>query len=65
MSDEAERKRKAEQLRAQISRYKKKGDVGEDKESCVPEGPESKSPAGKSPREFVQERMRELDEEKP
>lgn len=59
--DEAARKRKAEELRAQISKYRKKDHAGE--ESCAQEETPSKSPAGKSPREFVEERMRELDEE--
>ena len=60
--DEAARKRKAEQLRAQISKYKKKDEAGEGKESCAPEEPETKSTPGQSPREFIDERMRELDE---
>jgi hypothetical protein len=59
--DEAARKSKAEHLREQISKYKKKDDAGEGEESS--DEPESKSPAGKSPREFIHERMRELDEE--
>lgn len=67
--DEAARKRKAEQLRAQISRYKKKEDAGEDTdaggdtESCASEEAAPESHAGKSPRQFVEERMREIDKE--
>jgi len=62
--DEAARKSKAEHLRAQISKYKKKdGAAEDDKDACASEEPESKSTAGKSPRDFVQERMRELDKE--
>ena len=61
--DEAARKSKAEHLRAQISKYKKKDDTGEDKDPCAPEEPESKSTAGKSPREFIHDRMHELDKE--
>ncbi len=58
--DEAARRNRSESLRAQISKYKKR----EGDEQSVPEDPEDKSHAGKSPREFIQERMRELDKEK-
>jgi len=61
--DEAARKKKAEQLRAQISKYKKKDDAAEDAESDESEEHESKSSEGMSPRDFVHERMRELDKE--
>lgn len=60
--DEAARKKKAEQLRAQISKYKKKDDAGEEG-SLEPEDPQTNSATGKSPRDFIQDRMRELDEE--
>ncbi len=61
--DEAARKSKAEKLRAQISKYKKKDEACEDEKSSDSEEPQSKSPAGKSPRDFINERMRELGEE--
>jgi len=61
--DEAARRERSEKLRAQISSYKKKGSVQDDKGSGVAEDQPSGSHAGKSPREFIQERMRELDRE--
>ncbi|HEY0761939.1 MAG TPA: hypothetical protein VGD61_06160 [Pyrinomonadaceae bacterium] len=60
--DEAARKKKAEHLRAQISKYKKKDAAAGDAESDESED-ESKSSEGMSPRDFVEERMRELDKE--
>jgi len=60
--DEVARRERAEKLRAQISRYKKKDNVPDDESSAEPEEPRSDSHAGKSPREFIQEKMRELDE---
>ena len=56
--DEGARASRADKLRERISRLKEGGDEGE---SSEPEG--EKHGAGKSPREFVHERMRELDEE--
>lgn len=61
--DEAARKKKAEHLRAQISKYKKKDDAAKDAECDESEEHESKSSEGMSPRDFVEERMRELDKE--
>ena len=57
--DEAARKERSDKLRAQISRLKKP--EASDASDCVPEEPQSESPAGKSPRDFINERMRELD----
>ena len=57
--DEAARKERADKLRAQISRLKKPEES--DASECAPEEPKSESPAGKSPRDFINERMRELD----
>jgi len=61
MDDEAARKARSEKLRTQIDRLKKKD--GSDTSTSVPEKPDCDSSGGKSPREFIHERMRELDEE--
>jgi hypothetical protein len=59
--DETARKERADKLRAQISRLKNPDKS--DTSTCVPEEPQSESSAGKSPRDFINERMRELDKE--
>ena len=56
--DQAARDSKAEKLREQISKLKNQDNDGADKESSRPEGPQTKSP-----RDFVNERMREMDKE--
>ena len=56
--DEEARASRAEQLRQRISRLKEGGDAAD---SPQPGG--EKHDSGKSPREFIHERMRELDEE--
>jgi len=61
--DEAARKIRAQKLRAQISKYKKEDEAGEENESNSSEEPESEGHSGMSPREFIHERMRELDKE--
>jgi hypothetical protein len=56
--DQADRDSKAEKLREQISKLKNRDNAGADEESSGPEDPQPKSP-----RDFVNQRMRELDEE--
>jgi len=56
--DQAARDSKAEQLREQISRLKNQDNAGAEKESSSTEEPQTKSP-----RDLVNERMREMDEE--
>ena len=58
--DQAARDSKAEMLREQISRLKNQDNGGAEKESSSSENPQTKSP-----RDFVNERMREMDEEEP
>ena len=58
--DQAARDSKAEKLREQISRLKNQDNAGTEKESSSSENPQTKSP-----RDFVNERMREMDEEEP
>jgi len=58
--DQAARDSKAEMLREQISRLKNQDNAGTEKESSSSENPQTKSP-----RDFVNERMREMDEEEP
>ena len=58
--DQAARDSKAEMLREQISRLKNQDNAGTEKESSSSENPRTKSP-----RDFVNERMREMDEEEP
>ena len=58
--DQAARDSKAEMLREQISRLKNQDNAGTEKESSSSENPQTKSP-----RDFVNERMREMDEEQP
>jgi hypothetical protein len=57
--DEAARKSRADKLREQISRLKNRGDAGGDKEASEPD---DARPA-KSPRDFINEKMRERAEE--
>ncbi len=59
--DEAARKSRAEKIREQISSLKNPDEVGDDKAPRSPEDP-NKSQGGKSPRDFIHERMRDLDE---
>jgi hypothetical protein len=61
--DEAARQDRAEKLRGQISRLKKQDDAGDEQESSQSEDSQPQTRSGKSPRDFIQERMRELDEE--
>ena len=56
--DQAARDSKAEKLREQISRFKNQDNAGAEKESSS-----SEDPPTNSPRDFVNERMREMDEE--
>ena len=56
--DQAARDSKAEMLREQISRLKNQDNAGAEKESSSSEPAQTKSP-----RDFVNERMREMDEE--
>jgi len=56
--DETARKIRAQKLRAQISKLRKPDAAGE---SDSAEEEESEPQHGKSPREFIEERMRELD----
>jgi hypothetical protein len=56
--DQAARDSKAQKLREQISRLKDQDKAGAHKESSSAEDPRPKSP-----RDFVNERMREKDEE--
>jgi hypothetical protein len=58
--DEAARKSRAQKLRGQISKLKK-DETEEEKVPDPREEPEKQPHLGKSPREFIQERMRELD----
>ena len=58
--DQAARDSKAEQLRERISRLKNQDDAGAEKDSSSSENAQTKSP-----RDFVNERMREMDEEEP
>ena len=58
--DQAARDSKAEMLREQILRLKNEDNAGAEKESSSSENPQTKSP-----RDFVNERMREMDEEEP
>lgn len=60
--DEAARKERAKNLRSQISRLKE-GAASDNKESCPSEESQEKSDTGKSPRDFINERMRERDKE--
>ena len=60
IDDQAARDSKAEMLREQISRLKNQDNAGAEKESSSSENPQPKSP-----RDFVNERMREMDEEEP
>ena len=60
--DEAARKARAQKLRGQISKYKKQDDAGEEEKSGSSERSKNESQGGKSPRDFIQDRMRELDE---
>ena len=61
--DEAARKMRAQKLRAQISKLTKPADAGAENESDSSEEPESEPQHSKSPREFIEDRMRELDKE--
>jgi hypothetical protein len=61
--DEAARKSRAEKLRGQISRLKNHDDAGDEKEPSQSEDSQTKTRSGESPRDFIRERMRELDEE--
>lgn len=61
--DEAARKSRAEELREQISKLKNQDDAGDEKEPSQSEDSQTKNRSGKSPRDFIRERMRELDEE--
>ncbi len=56
--DQADRDSKAEKLREQISKLKDKDNAGAEKESPDPADPQTKSP-----RDFINKRMREMDEE--
>jgi hypothetical protein len=64
--DEAARQGRAEKLRKQISRLKHQ-DEAEEEDAGLPQAEDSQTekPSAKSPRDFIHERMRELDEEKP
>ena len=62
--DEAARKSRAQKLRAQISKLKKQDETEEENVSDPCEEPEKQPHRGKSPREFIHERMRELDNNK-
>ncbi len=55
--DEAARKRRAAKLREQISKLKKPEKDNDDQDDQKPES------GTKSPRDFINERMRELDED--
>jgi hypothetical protein len=57
--DEAARKSRADKLREQISRLKNRGDAGNEEETAQP----GHAHPAKSPRDFIEERMRELAEE--
>jgi hypothetical protein len=57
--DEEVRASRAEKLRERISRLKKQDEEGDEESSSQPEH----ARPGKSPREFIEERMRELDEQ--
>ena len=61
--DEAARKSRAQKLREQISKFKKKDEAAEEQDAGSSEEPESEPHGGKSPREFINERMHELDKE--
>jgi hypothetical protein len=61
--DEAARKSRAEKLREQISKLKNQDDPGDEKEPSHPEDSQTKTRSGESPRDFIHERMRELDGE--
>lgn len=61
--DEAARADRAEKLRERISRLKKQDEGGGDEASPHHEGARTGAHPGRSPRDFIQERMRELDEE--
>lgn len=54
--DQAARDSKAQKLREQISKLKNQDNAGAEKESSSPD------PQPKSPRDFVNERMREMDD---
>lgn len=60
--DDQARKIRAEKLRDQISRLKKPGEAADAKSDSTAQQP-SAGPSEKSPRDFIREKMRELDED--
>jgi len=58
--DQSAREKKAEELRQQISKLRNRDKATAEKESTGSDAPQTKSP-----RDFVNERMREIDEEEP
>lgn len=61
--NEAARKSRAEKLREEISKLKERNDAGDEEKRSQSEDAQPSTGSGKSPRDFINERMRELDEE--